>query len=74
MAKATSAPKKKLNLYTETESVEAFLARGGSITHCEAGARTEDIPMGQWSRNKRKVKAPTPVDVVPTWDNPPVGE
>ena len=45
MAKATSAPKKKLNLYTKAESVEEYLARGGVVTVCEAGARTEDIPM-----------------------------
>ena len=25
------------------------------------GARTEDIPGGQWSRQARKVKPPTPV-------------
>jgi|TARA_B110000908_G_scaffold38217_1_gene46040 hypothetical protein len=74
MAKATSAPKKKLNLYTKAESVEEYLARGGVVTVCEAGARTEDIPMGQWSRNRSRVKAPTPVDEVPTVDNPPVGE
>ncbi len=28
---------------------------------CEPGAGTEDIPGGQWSRQARKVKPPTPV-------------
>jgi len=36
------------------ESVQEYLARGGKITVCEAGARTEDIQVGQWTRNRRR--------------------
>ena len=39
--------------------LKEYLARGGKITVCEAGARTEDIPQGQWTRNRRRVKPPT---------------
>ena len=42
--------------------IDEYLARGGNITVCEAGARTEDIPQGQWTRNRRRVKPPTPVE------------
>jgi len=42
--------------------IEEYLARGGGITVCEAGSRTEDIPQGQWTRNRRRVKPPTPVE------------
>mgnify|MGYP000047003050 CR=1 FL=1 len=42
--------------------IDEYLARGGGITVCEAGARTEDIPQGQWTRNRRRVKPPTPVE------------
>jgi|TARA_B110000914_G_C15072046_1_gene268862 uncharacterized protein YbaA (DUF1428 family) len=42
--------------------INEYLARGGGITVCEAGARTEDIPQGQWTRNRRRVKPPTPVE------------
>jgi predicted peroxiredoxin len=41
------------------ESVAEYLARGGTITVCEPGARTEDIPQGQWTRNRSRVKPPT---------------
>jgi len=36
------------------ESVKEYLARGGKITVCEAGARTENIQVGQWTRNRRR--------------------
>ena len=36
------------------EAVKAYLARGGKITVCETGARTENIQMGQWTRNRRR--------------------
>ena len=42
-------------------NMKEYLASGGNITVCEPGARTEDIPGGQWSRQARKVKPPTPV-------------
>ena len=51
------AMKKKLAV-----DIDEYLARGGGITVCEAGARTEDIPQGQWTRNRRRVKPPTPVE------------
>ena len=41
------------------ESVAEYLARGGTITVCEPGARTEDIPQGQWTRNRSRGKPPT---------------
>jgi hypothetical protein len=44
------------------KSYEEYLARGGEITVCEAGARTEDIPTGQWTRNRSRVKPPSPVE------------
>lgn len=48
-------PKKKVNI-TTTESVEDYLARGGTITVCEPGARTEDLYVGQWGRKKAPAK------------------
>lgn len=36
------------------KAVKEYLARGGKITVCETGARTEDIQMGQWTRNRRR--------------------
>ena len=42
--------------------INEYLARGGGMTVCEAGARTEDIPQGKWTRNRRRVKPPTPVE------------
>ena len=36
------------------ESVKEYLARGGKITVCETGARTENIQVGQWTRNRRR--------------------
>ena len=51
---AKEADKAKLE-----EDLKEYLARGGKITVCEAGARTEDIPGGQWTRNRRRVKPPT---------------
>ena len=48
-------PKKKVQI-TSTESVEEYLARGGTITVCEPGARTEDLYVGQWGRKKASGK------------------
>ena len=48
-------PKKKVTV-TSTESVEEYLARGGVITVCEPGARTEDLYVGQWGRKKKAGK------------------
>jgi hypothetical protein len=42
------------------ESVKEYLARGGSITVCEAGARTENIQVGQWTRNRRRGPSKSP--------------
>ena len=54
---------RKAELKAELErELEEYLASGGNITVCEAGARTEDIPNGQWTRNKKRVKPPTPVE------------
>ena len=53
--------KKKVAI-TKTETVEEYLARGGTITVCEPGARTEDLYVGQWGRKKasgKKADAPT---------------
>lgn len=36
------------------KAVKEYLARGGKITVCETGARTEDIQLGQWTRNRRR--------------------
>lgn len=38
----------------DQESVKEYLARGGKITVCETGARTENLQMGQWTRNRRR--------------------
>lgn len=43
---------KKKVAVTSVETVEEYLARGGSITVCEPGARTEDLYVGQWGRKK----------------------
>ena len=42
------------------KEMKEYLARGGEITVCETGARTEDIPQGQWTRNRSRVKPPIP--------------
>lgn len=47
--------KKKVTV-TSVETVEEYLARGGSITVCEPGARTEDLYVGQWGRKKAPAK------------------
>ena len=47
--------KKKVTV-TSVETVEEYLARGGSITVCEPGARTEDLYVGQWGRKKASGK------------------
>jgi hypothetical protein len=40
------------------ETAEEYLARGGTITICEPGARTEDLYIGQWGRRNQKAKTP----------------
>jgi hypothetical protein len=45
--------KQQSDKFTE-ESVKEYLARGGKITICETGARTENIQVGQWTRNRRR--------------------
>ena len=45
--------KQQSDKFTE-ESVKEYLARGGKITVCEAGARTENLQVGQWTRNRRR--------------------
>jgi len=47
-----------------TETVDEYLARGGNITICEPGVRSTEMQTGQWTRNRRRVKPPTPVDGV----------
>jgi|13_taG_2_1085334.scaffolds.fasta_scaffold85287_1 predicted peroxiredoxin len=42
------------------ESVKEYLARGGKITVCEPGARTENIQVGQWTRNRRRGPSKSP--------------
>jgi len=39
---------------SDAELLKEYLARGGKITVCEAGARTENIQVGQWTRNRRR--------------------
>jgi len=54
------------------ETVEEYLARGGKITVCDPGARTEEAQVGQWTRNRRRVKATNPdteVELVPLTGN-----
>ena len=41
----------------DAELLKEYLARGGTITVCEAGARTENIQVGQWTRNRRRSPA-----------------
>ena len=45
--------KQQSDKFTE-ESVKEYLARGGKITVCETGARTENLQVGQWTRNRRR--------------------
>ena len=42
------------------ESVKEYLARGGKITVCETGARTENLQVGQWTRNRRRASSKSP--------------
>ena len=49
-------PKKKKVTITKTETMEEYLARGGTVTVCEPGARTEDLYVGQWGRKKASGK------------------
>ena len=51
--------KQQSDKFTE-ESVKEYLARGGKITICETGARTENIQVGQWTRNRRRALSKSP--------------
>lgn len=51
--------KQQSDKFTE-ESVKEYLARGGKITVCETGARTENIQVGQWTRNRRRGPSKSP--------------
>ena len=51
-------PKKKVTI-TKTETYEEYIARGGVVTVCEPGARTEDLYVGQWGRKKAPAKKAT---------------
>ena len=44
------------------ETIEEYLARGGNITVCEPGVRSTEAQTGQWTRNRRRIKRPTPVN------------
>ena len=52
-------PKKKVTV-TKTETMEEYLARGGTVTVCEPHARTEDLYVGQWGRRKPSSKKADP--------------
>ncbi len=50
-------PKKaKVTGPVKVETMEEYLARGGTVTVCEPGARTEDLYIGQWGRKKAPAK------------------
>ena len=51
--------KQQSDKFTE-ESVREYLARGGKITVCETGARTENLQVGQWTRNRRRSPSKSP--------------
>ena len=51
--------KQQSDKFTE-ESVKEYLARGGKITVCETGARTENLQVGQWTRNRRRGPSKSP--------------
>jgi predicted peroxiredoxin len=45
------------------QAIKEFKEKGGKITVCEPGARTEDIVVGQWGkRKKRKIVGPIKTD------------
>lgn len=46
------AKKAKVTGPVKVETMEEYLARGGTITQCEPGARTEDLYIGQWGRKR----------------------
>ena len=48
--------KAKVTGPVKVETMEEYLARGGTITVCEPGARTEDLYVGQWGRRKQSSK------------------
>ena len=55
------ARKKKIVVEGHTETIEEYLARGGKITVCPPGARTEDLePMGSprgYGKKRKKTAA-----------------
>jgi len=55
------ARKKKIAVEGHTETLEEYLARGGKITVCPPGARTEDLePMGSprgYGKKRKKTSA-----------------
>jgi hypothetical protein len=60
------AKKKPKNFDGPVETIEEFLARGGKITYCKPGARTqeEDISYTWKPKRGRKKKEETlPIDV-----------
>lgn len=73
--KKLKAKKKPISIANgSVETIDEYLARGGHITTCETGARSEEAQTGQWTRNRRRVKPPTPVDkveLVPLTGNEP---
>ena len=47
------------------QAIKEFKEKGGKITVCEPGARTEDIVVGQWGkRKKRKIVGPIKTDTI----------
>lgn len=47
----------KLEAQEVDDAVAEFLKKGGTVTKCEAGARTENLYVGQWGRPRGKTKA-----------------
>lgn len=39
------------------KALKEYFKKGGKVTVCEPGARTEDLQVGQWGRRKAKKKA-----------------
>ena len=41
------------------QAIKEFQEKGGKMTVCEAGARTEDSTVGQWGKRKKNKKRGT---------------
>jgi hypothetical protein len=41
------------------QAIKEFQEKGGKITMCEPGARTEDITVGQWGKRKKNKRRGT---------------